>query len=584
MTKLRLRTKFLLSLLAVSSSLTFATLWLVHRTVRLQLQKEIAEDLQNSVIVFRDFQRQREITLTRSAELLANLPSLKALMTTRDAATIQDASDEIWRLAPSDVFVLANPVGKVLAIQTSMPGITRGAAEELLKNSLKADQPNFWWYGAGHLYQVFPQPIYFGPAKNDNVLGVVCVGHEISEGLAMELSRIASSQVAFFYGSTLIVSTLQPEQQSGLVRLSPNPADLSAPIPKGFRLGEEEFLATTVEVAPSIPPFVRLSVMKSYDKAAVFLDGLNRVLLGLGLLAVVAGSGMVFLISDTFTKPLANLVSGVRALETGDFAYPLANRSGDEVAEVTAAFEGMRISLQRSQQELLGAERLATIGRVASSISHDLRHPLTAVVANAEFLCERDLDTHQREELYREIRTAVDQMTELVDSLLEFSQARESLRRVFGPIEFTLERAIQTVRARPEFHRLNISVLREGRCETWFDHKKVERVFANLLVNACEAVPPESGKVDVNLREGEDEIEIRIMDNGPGVAEAIRGRLFQPFTSYGKQNGIGLGLTISQKIVQDHGGEVCLESTEVGRTVFKLTLPILISGDGVRPA
>ena len=584
MTKFRLRTKFLLSLLAVSSSLTFATLWLVHRSVRVQLQKEITEDLQNSVIVFRNFQREREITLTRSAELLANLPSLKALMTTRDAATIQDASGEIWRLAPSDVFVLANPVGKVLAIQTTLPGITRNAAEELLKTSLKADQPSFWWYGAGHLYQVFLQPVYFGPAKNDNLLGVLCVGHEISEGLAMQLSRIASSQVAFFYGNTLIVSTLQPEQQSGLGRLSPNASDFPGPIPKGFRLGEEEFLGTTVELAPSIPPFVRLSVLKSYDKSAAFLDSLNRVLLGLGLLAVVAGSGMVFLISDTFTKPLANLVSGVRALETGDFAYPLANRSGDEVAEVTAAFERMRISLQRSQQELLGAERLATIGRVASSISHDLRHPLTAVVANSEFLCERDLDTQQREELYREIRAAVDQMTDLVDSLLEFSQVRESLRRVFGPIEATVERAVHTVRARPEFHRLNISVLREGRCETWFDQKKVERVLANLLVNACEAVSPESGRIDVNLREGKDGVEIRIMDNGSGVAEAIRGRLFQPFTSYGKQNGIGLGLTISQKIIQDHGGEVCLESTEVGRTVFKLTLPILISGDGVRPA
>jgi signal transduction histidine kinase len=584
MTKLRLRTKFLLSLLAVSSSLTFATLWLVHRSVRFQLQKEITIDLQNSVIVFRDFQRQREITLTRSAELLANLPSLKALMTTRDAATIQDASGEIWRLAPSDVFVLANPVGKVLAIQTSVPGITRGAAEELLKNSLKADQPSFWWHGTGHLYQVFLQPIYFGPAKNDNLLGLLCVGHEISEGFAMELSRITASEVAFFYGDTLIVSTLEPEQQSGLARLSPNHADFSGPTPKGFRLGGEEFLATTVELAPSIPPFVRLSVLKSYDKAAASLDSLNRLLLGLGLLAVVAGSGMVFLISDTFTKPLANLVSGVRALETGDFAYPLASRSGDEVAEVTAAFERMRTSLQHSQQELLGAERLATIGRVASSISHDLRHPLTAVVANAEFLCERDLDTRQQEELYREIRNAVDQMTDLVDSLLEFSQARESLRRVFGPIEATLDRALHTVRARPEFHRLNISVLREGRCETWFDQKKVERVFANLLVNACEAVSPESGQVEVNLRESTDGVEIRIVDNGPGVAEAIRGRLFQPFTSYGKQNGIGLGLTISQKIVQDHGGEVCLERSEVGKTVFRLTLPILISGDGVRPA
>jgi signal transduction histidine kinase len=581
MNRLRLRTKFLLSLLLVSSCLTCATLWMVHRSIRLQLRKQIAEDLQNSVIVFRDFQRQREITLRQSAELLANLPSLRAFMTSRDAATIQDASGEIWRLAPSDVFVLANPVGKVLAIQTSVPGITRGTTEELLKNSLKADQPSFWWYGAGHLYQVFLQPIYFGPAKNDNLLGVLCVGHEISEGLATELSRIASSRVAFFYGDTLIVSTLQPEQQAELARLSPNPSDISAPIPKEVRLGEEEFLATTVELAPGVPPFVRLSVLKSYDKAAAFLDSLNGVLLGLGALAVMAGSSLIFLISNAFTKPLANLVSGVRALETGDFEYPLANRSGDELAEVTAAFERMRISLQNSQQELLGAERLATIGRVASSISHDLRHPLTAVVANAEFLCERDLDARQREELYGEIRAAVDQMTDLVDSLLEFSQARESLRRVFGPVETALERAIHTVRARPEFHLLDISVLREGKCETWFDQKKVERVFANLLLNACEAVPPQSGKIEINLREGKDVVEIRFMDNGPGVAELIRGRLFQPFTSYGKQNGIGLGLTISQKIFQDHGGDVCLESTEMGRTVFKLTLPILVSGNGI---
>jgi signal transduction histidine kinase len=557
---------------------------MVHRSIRLQLQKEIAEELRSSVTVFRDYQRQREISLTRSAELLANLPILKAQMTTRDAATIQDASAETWRLASSDIFLLANPAGKILAIHTVVPGITRSAAQELLKSSLLTDQPSFWWHGGGHLYQVFLQPVYFGPAKDGNLLGLLCVGHEISESLAMELSRIASSQVAFFYGDTLIVSTLQPEQKSELARLSPNQSDLSGSIRKEIRLGEEEFLATTVELAPRIPPFVRLSVLKSYDKAAFFLDRLNRVLLGLGLLAVLAGSGMVFLISDTFTKPLANLVSGVRALETGDFTYPLANRFDDEVAEVTAAFERMRINLQRSQQELLGAERLATIGRVASSISHDLRHPLTAVVANAEFLCEHDLDTRQREELYREIRAAVDQMTDLVDSLLEFAQVRESLRRVFGSIEATLERAVHTARARPEFRCLNISVLREGRCETWFDQKKVERVLANLLVNACEAVSPESGRIDVNLREGKDGVEIRIMDNGPGVAEAIRGRLFQPFTSYGKQNGIGLGLTISQKIIHDHGGEVCLESTEVGRTVFKLTLPILISGDGVRPA
>jgi len=76
---------------------------------------------------------------------------------------------------------------------------------------------------------------------------------------------------------------------------------------------------------------------------------------------------------------------------------------------------------------------------------------------------------------------------------------------------------------------------------------------------------------------------VRISDNGPGVAEAVRQRLFQPFTSYGKQNGIGLGLTISQKIMQDHGGAIALESSGTGRTVFRLTLPLRVRGDGSEP-
>src|SRR5262249_44964495 len=113
MVKLRLQTKFLLSLLLVLVALTCTTLWMVGKTVRVQVRKEITEDLENSILIFRDFQRQRESDVSRSAELLSNLPSLKALMTTGDAATIQDASTTIWRLTSSDLFVLADPTGSV---------------------------------------------------------------------------------------------------------------------------------------------------------------------------------------------------------------------------------------------------------------------------------------------------------------------------------------------------------------------------------------------------------------------------------------------------------------------------------------
>ena len=127
----------------------------------------------------------------------------------------------------------------------------------------------------------------------------------------------------------------------------------------------------------------------------------------------------MFLISYTFTRPLASLVEGVRALEHGDFYHPLDPRGSDEVAELTSAFDRMRASLLKTQQALLESEQLATIGRMASSISHDLRHALAAVVANSEFLCDGRLSSAQREELYQEVRTGVNQMTDLIDSLLE---------------------------------------------------------------------------------------------------------------------------------------------------------------------
>jgi signal transduction histidine kinase len=577
MTRVRLRTKFLLSLLLITLGLTCATLLIVRRSVQGQIRKEIFAGLRDSVITFQNVQRQREVTLSRSAELLANIPNLKALMTTQDAATIQDASSDLWRLSGSDLFVLAGRPGRIVALHTATPGLARGDAQELLEGSLRQDEPRHWWFGAGHLYEVFLQPIYFGSPAENRLLGVLAVGYEIDPRVAQEVSRVSASQVAFRYGASVVASTLSPAQEAELMRQIESPSARSAAGSEEIQLGTERFLATSVDLAPDTTPPIRLSVLRSYDQATAFLDSLNRLLLGLGLLAVLAGSALVYLISLTFTRPLDNLVAGVRALEKGDFAYPLEARGGDEVAEVAGAFARTRSSLQETQQQLLDSERLAVVGRMAGSISHDLRHPLAAVVANAEFLAEGHLDAHQREDLYQEIRVAVNQMTDLIDSLLEFSRTRESLRSVQGSLKETVARAVHEVRALPEFQRVAIGLSCEGWCVTWYDPKKLERAFYNLLLNACEAVRPEGGKVEVSICERKDYLEIRVSDNGPGIPEPVRAKLFQPFVSFGKEKGTGLGLATVQKILQDHGGDVEVESTSEAGTIFKLLLPLTFS-------
>lgn len=581
---IRLRTKFLLSMVLVSAALTLTTLLVVRHTVQQEVRLGIQRDLQNSVSAFHSFQKQREVTLERSAALLADLPNVRALMTTHDPATIQDASRDLWHLAGSDLLLLADSSGRVMALQATPQEITVREGQDFFPQVVSREDTRHWWYVEGHLYEVFLQDIYFGPASGHQVLGYLLLGYEIDDRVARDLSRVAASEVAFRYGDSIVRSTLKPAQESELLHVAPRLATGGPPQGDQIRLGEERFLATAVDLPTPNAPTLNLWVLKSFDQATAFLSSLNELLLALGLTAVLGGSLLVFLISHTFTRPLENLVAGVRALEQGDFAYPLHAQGGDEVAEVTGTFDRMRTNLQRTQRELLDAERLATIGRMASSISHDLRHSLAAVMANAEFLCESHLTPGQREDLYAEIRIAVDQMTELIDSLLEFSRTRESLRPSYGDVRSAVDRAVQGVKAHPEFQRIRIRIFGEGSTEGWFDFKKLERALLNLLLNACEVVPADSGKIEISLLRKGETLEIRIADNGPGIADAVRDRLFEPFVSHGKENGTGMGLTVVQKILQDHSGDVAVEQTSPSGTTFRVTLPLNQSSENALAA
>jgi len=568
---LRLRTRFLLSMLLITAGLTTTSLLLVRRAVEAKVRESIAEGLQNSVLTFQNFQHERESLLTRGAALLADLPITRAVMTSHDPATIQDASGDLWQLAGADLLALADRRGVVVALHTKSSGFTREIAQSYFTKTLQDEESNRWWYGGRHLYQTFVQPIYFGSRTDGALLGFLVIGDEIDSRLAHEISKVAAGQVAFSYNGEILATTLtEPQAKSGSLR-----ALVSAPAqtrPSDIRLGDEHYLGTSLELSAPIATPVRLTVLGSYDKDAQFLNSLNRMLLTLGLAAVVIGSLLVYVLSHTFTRPLANLVAGVRALARGDFHHPLDSRGNDEVAELTGAFDRMRTSLLQTQRDLLEAEQLATIGRMASSISHDLRHSLAAITANAEFLCESGLTREQREDLYQEVRGGVNRMTDLIDSLLEFARTRESLNPAYGSVSEPVRRAIQAVRKHPRHQGALIEENLHGSGMAWFDGRKLERALYNLVLNACDAAPDAGGKVWVEVGETSESVVIEVRDNGPGIAAPIRDKLFQPFVSYGKENGTGLGLTVVQKIVHDHNGKIETERRQEN-TVFRILLP-----------
>jgi signal transduction histidine kinase len=221
-------------------------------------------------------------------------------------------------------------------------------------------------------------------------------------------------------------------------------------------------------------------------------------------------------------------------------------------------------------------EPALAVSRMVAFISHDLRQPLTAILANAEFLIRQDISETEKIELYREIRWDIDRINELISSLLECSKGCEALQPAPGNIANTVERAIRMTSARQEFRRITIKHRHKGRTVGWFDANRLERAVANLVLNACEAVDPGVGQIVVATKGNRNTVQIDISDNGPGIPYAIRDSVFQPFVSYGKAEGKGLGLAIAKKIVEDHGGIIRLaEKSETG-TLFKITIPFAI--------
>jgi signal transduction histidine kinase len=233
-------------------------------------------------------------------------------------------------------------------------------------------------------------------------------------------------------------------------------------------------------------------------------------------------------------------------------------------------------SLWSVQGDIPIPEPQSDVTRMVALICHDLRLPLTAILANAEFLTQSDISETERDEFYQEIRWSIERMNSLVTSLFEYSKDRDTFRPAVRNIVDTVERAIRLTRVRQEFRHITIKHHHRGSAVGWFDSNRLEQVISNLILNACEAVSPDSGLVVIATSRNQAYLQIGVWDNGPGIPPEIRESVFEPFVSYGKVDGSGLGLAIVREIVEDHGGKIYVDGRSGTGTLFKITIPFAI--------
>jgi signal transduction histidine kinase len=552
----------------VTVIVTTLCLVLLRHRLHAQVTDNLSQDLRHSVITFENLQAERLAALDRENALLAELPTLKALMTSGDALTIQDGAVEFWQLSGTDLFALADATGQIVAVYAKGEP-SKASLRPALNNLLRSRDKHYLIDGTS-LYACSLKPLYFGSDESGTLLGYVVSGVSI-ERTVRQISEPTGVEATFLSGGHVVATTLPFAEQTSLS----NPLLLSATptAPVQVMLGNTRYLVATETLSASATSPLQLVLLKSFEPAERWISRIDRVVLSTGALALLSGTILMIALARWLTRPLEELSKGVRAFGLGDDQYRIPAHGTQEVRDLSEAFASMRDEIQQKNRALLDAERLATIGRMASSVSHDLRHYLAAVYANSEFLASGHLSEEERNEIFGDIRSAVHGTTEMIESLLIFSRTGTALRRSPELMTALVERAVALVRAHPDAEGVRlVSELSLVQSEAIVDGKQIERAIYNLLLNACQAARANGPQaaVTVSLEAEDPYMMVNITDNGPGVADNIRNNLFEPFVSEGKQKGTGLGLTLAHCVAVEHDGEVVLLRSRPGETVFQM--------------
>ncbi len=297
-----------------------------------------------------------------------------------------------------------------------------------------------------------------------------------------------------------------------------------------------------------------------------------RLLVALALFGLAVGVLMA-LYARRVLKPLGAVTARANMVARGDLTARPVVASNDEIGELAATFESMVDAIKTANEQLVASERLATIGKMAAHVTHEIRNPLSSMALNVELL-EDELSAEQKEAaaLTRAIKNEVDRLTALSQEYLSVAR-RQQLRLDEEDVGQVVREAHDFVRAELAQNGVQTELSIDEDLPTLrVDEAQLKQAIYNLMRNAREAMP-DGGRVALEVKRGADDgVDVVVEDEGSGIDEATRARLFEPFFTT-KEHGTGLGLAITRQIVEGHGGRIACEPAPSGGTRFSIYLP-----------
>jgi signal transduction histidine kinase len=307
-------------------------------------------------------------------------------------------------------------------------------------------------------------------------------------------------------------------------------------------------------------------VEQSVDRLVAQARARERVatwlLVSLTLATLAIGAGMA-VYARRLLLPLGLVTDRAKAVASGDLKPRPAVVSNDEIGELATTFEGMVSAIARANEQLLASERLATIGKMAAHVTHEIRNPLSSIALNLELLEEEvPASAEEAHNLLRAIKAEVERLSGLSEQYLSVARQRPQQKHPekLGEI---IEEACEFVRRELAQAGISLEIEIEDEVEQLklpVDEAQIRQALLNLLRNAREAMPS-GGRVVVRLARAAEGLDLIVDDEGVGMPATTRARLFEPFFTT-KQHGTGLGLAISRQIAEAHGGGIRVEARE----------------------
>jgi signal transduction histidine kinase len=361
-----------------------------------------------------------------------------------------------------------------------------------------------------------------------------------------------------------------PAVRSGIARAA---QEVPASSPDYTVQAEAGLIVGRAALAPDLPDWSLLVVEPRADALAPVRRLSQQLVLTMGL-ALAAALALAALAAGRVARPLGELTRAIRGLVGGAGARRgVPVRSEDEVGMLASAFNQMAEDLDRAQRDLVEAEKFAFVGELASGVAHQIRTSLGVLGSSARIL-ERSLPAGgdgSAGELAQMIREEVGRLGSVVDDLLTLGRTRP-LRLEVAPVSPFVFRAADFVG--PQAQAKGIRMVRTAVAdepEVCCEPELIHQVAVNLLVNAIQALSP-GGCIEVRILDGKDGAGFEVWDDGPGVPEELRERVFQPFVT-ARPGGVGLGLTFAKRVVHDHRGQISLASGAGSGTCFRVVLP-----------